>query len=348
MSVGQVKKTGVWYCQYRVPGKKSPVKKYFGKGEEGKRSAKLFDYDIKKSKVEKRSIHRDEMNLTDLAKVYVKQEKARGRSLEYLRLIVAKVNNEWHPILDSKPISQLKPEDFLAVHALYADKSVATQNRYMDYLNIIFNFGVGMDLIDMNPMKKWWSKMRQTEKPRNLDHLTLDDFRKLYDVSPPHLQWTLDIMWELGARPGPSELFGLMWKDIDWKRNTIRVRGTKTKSSDRIIPINDDFKERLKAKQVEAKTDYLIEYKGKSVKGVRSAFRSAKKRAGLHESVCMYTIRHLFASEAIKSGGDAKAVATLLGHASLRMVIGTYYHLLAGEKRSAIEKKPKLLKQPPQ
>ncbi|BCS88174.1 tyrosine-type recombinase/integrase [Pseudodesulfovibrio sediminis] len=263
MSVGQVKKTGSWYCQYRIPGRKSPVKKYFGKGAEDKKAAKLFDYDIKKSKVEKRSIHRDEMNLTDLAKEYVAQEKAKGRSLDYLRFIAAKVNNDWHPILDSKPISQLRPKDFLQAHALYADNAVATRNRYMDYLNIIFNFGVRMEYIDKNPMKKWWSEMKQPEKPRNLEHLTLTDFRKLYKVSPPHLQWTLDIMWELGARPGPSELFGLMWKDIDWERNTIRVRGTKTKSSDRIIPVTDEFKERLRIKRSEAQTNYLIRVQGK-------------------------------------------------------------------------------------
>ncbi|XXJ20797.1 tyrosine-type recombinase/integrase [Desulfovibrio caledoniensis] len=343
MSVGQMKKTGVWYCQYRVAGRKSPVKEYFGKGEEGKKAAKLRDLDVKKSKVEKRAVHRDEMTLTDLAKEYVAQEKAKGRSLDYLRFIAAKVNNDWHPILDGKPISQLKAKDFLAVHALYADNSVATQNRYMDYLNIIFNFGVRMEYIDKNPMKTWWAEMKQPEQPRNLDHFRLEDFRKLYEVSPPHLKWTLDIMWELGARPGPSELFGLKWKDIDWARNTIRVRGTKTRSSDRIIPITDEFKERLKSKRDEAQTDYLIEYKGKRVKSVKTAFNSAKKRAGLDASVCMYTIRHLFASEALTNGADAKAMANLLGHTSLRMIMGTYYHEIEGEKRNAIQRKPRLI-----
>jgi len=344
MSVGQVKKTGVWYCQYRVPGKKSPVKEYFGKGEEAKRAAKLRDLDVKKSKVEKRAIHRDEMNLTDLAKEYVAQEKAKGRSLSYLRFIAKKVNDEWHPILDGKPISQLKPKDFLAVHALYSGKAVATRNRYMDYLNIIFNFGVGMELIEENPMKKWWSKMRQTEHPRNLDHFTAEDYRKLHEASPLHLQWTLDVMWELGARPGPSELFSLMWKDIDWERNTIRVRGTKTKSSDRIIPITDEFKDRLKTKLTEAQTDFLIEYRGKPIKSVKSAFNNARKRAGLHKSVCMYTIRHLFTSMTLAEGADAKAVASILGHSSLRMIMGTYYHEIEGEKRNAIAHKPKLIK----
>lgn len=344
MSVGKVKKTGVWYCQYRIPNKKSPVKEYFGKGEEGKKAAKLRDLDVRKSKVKKRAVHREDMNLTELTKEYVKQEKAKGRPLDYLRFIAAKVNNDWHPILDSKPISQLKPNDFLQVHALYSENAVATQNRYMDYLSIIFNFGVSMEYIPENPMKKWWSKMKQPEEPRNIDHLKLDDFRKLYEVSPPHLQWTLDIMWELGVRPGPSELFSLMWKDIDWERNIISVRGTKTEASKRDIPINDDFKERLKIKRSEAQTDYLIEYKGKRVKGVRSAFRSAKKRAGLHESVCMYTIRHLFASEAIRSGGDARAVANLLGHSSLRMIMDVYYHEIEGEQRNVIECKPKLIK----
>ncbi|BCS88173.1 tyrosine-type recombinase/integrase [Pseudodesulfovibrio sediminis] len=77
---------------------------------------------------------------------------------------------------------------------------------------------------------------------------------------------------------------------------------------------------------------------------MRSAFRSAKKRAGLDKSVCMYTIRHLFTSEAITNGADAKAVANLLGHSSLRMIMGVYYHEIEGEKRNAIARKPKLIK----
>ena len=56
----------------------------------------------------------------------------------------------------------------------------------------------------------------------------------------------------------------------------------------------------------------------------------------------MYTVRHLFTSLSLAEGADAKAVASILGHSSLRMIMGTYYHEIEGEKRNAIERKPKL------
>jgi len=284
------------------------------------------------------------MHLDELAQLYINHEKRKKRDKSYLNLIGDKLNKEWLPVLAEKSIIQLKPKDFEKVHALYDGKAVSTQNRYMDYLNIIFNFGVRMEYIDRNPMKKWWADVKQPEKTRNIEHLPLEDFRKLYKVAPPHLQWAFDVMWALGARPGPTELFGLMWKDVNWDDDEIRIRGTKTKSSDRVIPINEGFRERLKAKHAEAQTDYLIEFRGKRIKSVKSAFNSAKKRAEIDESVCMYTIRHLFTSSMLAKGADAKAVANMLGHTSLRMIMGTYYHEIEGEKRNAIKNKPKLIK----
>ncbi|MFW5489061.1 MAG: tyrosine-type recombinase/integrase [Desulfovibrio sp.] len=343
MSVGQIKTTGVWYCQYRVAGKKSPVKEYFGKGTEGKKAAKLRDLEVRKAKIKKLPVNKSDMHLDELAQLYINHEKRKKRDKSYLSLIGDKLNKEWLPILAEKSIMQLNPKDFEKVHMLYDGKAVSTQNRYMDYLNIIFNFGVRMDYIDKNPMKKWWAEMKQPEQSRNLDYFSLSDFRKLYDVSPPHLQWTFDVMWSLGARPGPSELFGLMWKDVNWHDNEIRIRGTKTHASDRVIPINDGFKERLKAKYAEAQTDYLIEFRGRRIKSVKSAFNSSKKRVGLDKSVCMYTIRHLFTSETLAKGADAKAVANMLGHTSLRMIMNTYYHETNDERRRAIEVKPELL-----
>lgn len=343
MSVGQVKKTGVWYCQYRIAGKKSPVKEYFGKGTEGKKAAQLRDLEVRKAKIKKLPVNRSDMHLDELAQLYINHEKRKKRDKSYLNLIGDKLNKEWLPKLANKPIMQLKPKDFEQVHTEYDHLATSTQNRYMDYLNIIFNFGVRMEYIDKNPMKKWWAEMKQPEQSRNLEHFSLADFRKLYEVSPPHLQWTFDVMWALGARPGPSELFGLMWKDVNWHDNEIRIRGTKTKASDRVLPITATFKELLKAKHAEAQTDSLIEFRGKRIKSVKSAFNSAKKRAGLDKSVCMYTIRHLFTSSMLAKGADAKAVANMLGHTSLRMIMNTYYHETNDERRRAIEVKPKLL-----
>jgi len=341
MSVGQIKSTGIWYCQYRKAGKQSPVKEYFGAGAAGKKQAVLRDLEIKTLKQKGEEIRTGDMYLDELAQLYLNHEKRKGRNKTYLTQIRDKLNKEWLPLLSDVPVGKLTFRHFEKVHMLYDAKAVGTQNRYMDYLNIIFNFGVRFEYIDKNPMAKWWREVKKPEKPRDLT-IDLEDFKRLYSHAAPHLQWALEVMWELGVRPGRTELFGLMWKDVNWANDAIRVRGTKTRLSDRVIPISTQFKQRLEEKHKQARTKYLIEYRGRHLLSVRRSFQTAKEAAKIEGKLCMYSIRHLYTSVLLANGADAKAVAGILGHTSLRMIMHTYYHELNGERRKAIESKPTL------
>ncbi len=309
--------------------------------------AKLRDLEIKTLKCRGEEIHSMEMKLDELAQIYIQYKKRKFKNSRiihgdlHLKLLASKLNNEWLPMLATVPIMQLTANDFERVHALYDGKAVATQNRYMDYLNTMLNYGVRLEYIDKNPMANWWRQARQRETPRELI-ISLDEFRCLYKHAPPHLQWVLEVMWETGARPGITELFSLMWKDVNWDAKTLRIRGTKTYSSDRVIPISEDFKQRLTEKRKEAQTEYLIEYKSKPIKGVKTSLTKTKKRANVHEKLCLYHLRHLFTSTMLANGADIRAVAGLLGHTSPQMIIRTYYHELSGERKRAIHCKPAL------
>lgn len=348
MSVGKVKGTGNWYCQYRVEGKKSPVKEYFSKGEAGKKAAVDRDLEIKSLKNNGKEIHPSSMRLDELGQLYINykarllRRKRLVQGKEHLKLLVSKLNNDWLPLLSTMPIERLKPSHFEQVHALYDGKSVATQNRYMDYLNTLLNYGVKLGHIKKNPMADWWRSTRQKESSRDLV-LTLDEFRSLYDHAAPHLQWVLEVMWETGARPGVSELFSLKWDDVNWDAKTLHIRGTKTRQSNRTIPISDKFKQRLSQKFEEAQTEYVLEYRGKRLKGVRRSLIRAKKAAKIDDKLCLYHIRHLFTTTMLANGADIKAVAALLGHSSPQMIFKVYYHLIEEKKEEAIRNKPALV-----
>ena len=47
-------------------------------------------------------------------------------------------------------------------------------------------------------------------------------------------------------------------------------------------------------------------------------------------------MRHSFATEAIRGGADLKAVAEILGHANLTMILTHYQHTIREQKRTAM------------
>ncbi len=337
MSVNQ-DKNGYWFCQYRVPEKKSPIKEYFGKGENGKTQAKLRDLAVREAKLTIGEVSRYQMRLDELAQMYYTHKKrTKGPDDQLLRLI----NDDWLPLLCSKPIDRLGPADFQKLGDLYDHHSPCTFNRYLQYLMILINWGVKHKYIEENPMKIWFSDVKREEPTRQM-LLDEEKTRKLYEVSPPHLQCVIKVMVNTGARPGKSELFSLKWEDLDCELNKLRIRGTKTKNSDRWVDISPDFCEELKEWRKKAKTPYVLEYRGKKLGSVKNALNNALERAELTKDIVLYHLRHLYASTLIRNGVDIGAVADLMGHTSARMLFKTYYHAFEDAKKAAALKVPKI------
>lgn len=171
--------------------------------------------------------------------------------------------------------------------------------------------------------------------------LTLEDLKAIKQASAPHLSWAIEVAYALGVRPGASELLALKWTDVDWQHSQVQVYGRKTNQL-RIVPVREAFLGKLREMKAKAQTGFVVEYQGRPVKKIARAFKAACKRAGINYDVTAYSIRHLFATNALSNGADLAAVSKLLGHASIQMTANTYYHLLEKEKRRAISLLPPL------
>jgi integrase len=336
MSIHQ-KPDGRWYVSYRDDHGNQHIK-VFGRGDAAKKLAKSFDYEIKSHKSSGREIVGPSgVYFDDLAQSYVKHSEANGRSERWLKELVNLLNKKIIPFLSSKPVDRLESTDILKVVEHLGDISQTTKNRYIDYLRSIFRFGLKHRLTHKNPLEHW---SKNKEKPRQ-SLLTIDDLKKIYDKAEPHLKWIIEVQWNLGTRPGASELLRIQWDHIDFERNIVRVYASKTKSW-REIPIKDEFRDRLLYMKRSAKTQFIIEYNGKPINKIRRSFKTACKKACILYDVRMYDLRHLFASALLSGGGDLAAVSKLLGHSSTKMTSDVYYHLLHGEKRRAVNLLPSI------
>jgi len=274
----------------------------------------------------------------ELGQCYIDMLRSKGTAIKWITDVKRLINVHFLPVLCHIPVSELTILDIIKVSERFKDNSPYTQNRYMGALKSIFNFCYQLDMITTNPMKSWKNlKQRQRDV-----YLTVQDLNKIYKEAPDHLKWIIEVEWELGTRPGVSELFSLKWSDVDFDNDFIRVRGTKTATSKRNIPLTPNFKERLLKMKEKATTDYLIEFKGKPIGSCKTTFLKTARKVGITYPLRMYDIRHLFASTMLANGGDLKAVSKLLGHASTVMTANVYYHELKGEKATALTRKPAL------
>ncbi|NJB67538.1 integrase [Desulfobaculum xiamenense] len=324
---------------YRVQGKKSPVREYFGRGKTGEQTAKIRAAELNLSKTKGETLGRTstDIYLDELAQVYLDDAKRRGVSEYWRKEFTALLNTTILPALSSRPVDQISFADIVRMADGWG-KSVATTNRYLGYLRAVFRFGLDQDITTVNPLRKW-RKAKETTK-RDF-RLTMEDFERIRAKAMPHLAIAMEIELMTWARPGPTELFKLHKRDIDPEAKTIRIRGTKTPTSDRLMHLDGDEVCRLLEITSLSKSGYLIEYAGAPVKQIARSWAAAVEAAGITYHVTPYDIRHLGISEALRAGADLAAVSQMAGHADISTTQRKYYHCLKGEKARAATLKAK-------
>lgn len=142
-----------------------------------------------------------------------------------------------------------------------------------------------------------------------------------------------------------AELFRITWDDVRLESRTILIRSAKKGGlTFREIPIIDDaFLGQLALWRNQDQGDgYVIHYKRKPIKSIKTAWKAAKRRAGVTRRLRMYDCRHAFASELLAKGGDLKAVSEMLGHSDVSMTTKIYQHTSRALLEKTIKNMPSL------
>ena len=178
-----------------------------------------------------------------------------------------------------------------------------------------------------------------------------------------------------GLRPG--ELFALQLADVDLEKGYIDVNKTlvyqkylddncktfhveppKTKQSYRKVPINSvcriylekqfELKRVIASKRPKQQNDYLFVTKfntplnsqiySDSIKAVIRQINLTRAYDNQFEVFSGHTFRHTFATRCFEAGVEAKVVQSYLGHASLKMTMDLYTHVMDDKSSLDIEK----------
>ncbi|MCB2215128.1 MAG: site-specific integrase [Desulfobulbaceae bacterium] len=132
-----------------------------------------------------------------------------------------------------------------------------------------------------------------------------------------------------------SELFRLIWSDIDFEKRTVLIRAPKGNKTMK-IPLSDNAIDVLK--EIDRKEGVESVFPGRDGterKDFKGPWNRIKVIAGIPNSFRLHDIRHHFATTLINEGVDLYTVGQLLTHKSTSTT-KRYAHLRDGTMREAI------------
>ena len=118
-----------------------------------------------------------------------------------------------------------------------------------------------------------------------------------------------------------SEALAINYDDVDYINMRIHIKGTKTISADRYIPITKDIEKILNKAGV--KSGRFFPY---SVNAVKCAFKRLKAQYNLPYT--LHSLRHTYATRLIEAGASMKYVQVVLGHKDYKVTANTYVDVL--------------------
>ncbi len=233
------------------------------------------------------------------------------------------------------------------------------------YANAVLSAALGQAvrwrLIPANPTRD--VELPRRASTRTMRALAPEECAAFLRAATGHrLEALLVLLIGTGLRPG--EALGLRWNDLDLDRGTLRVERTlgrrqkgeawrfeepKTAGSRRTMPLPASVTRALvahrkaqAAERLQAGATYLSDLDlvfATSIgaplderKVVNRVFKPLLATAELPETVRLYDLRHTAATLMLASGAQVRTVADRLGHASAKMTLDVYAHVLQPQR----------------
>ncbi len=331
---------GRWIVYYRVPGRKSKKREYYGRGMEGQRKARQRDKELsgQKKKLDRRESTLAFYKLADaysIAKESSITESTRSSMMYKLDRVIG-------PEIGQTAVGYLTPyriDQFVAKRLKSVKKT--TVHRDLSVIQAILRWAVKREYIARNPLEGY-------EMPKRDDLIirpaTVAEIKALLTHSPEHLKRALTICAYTGARPGLVEVFSLTYESVNWLDKSITIKSAeKGGLKFREIPLHPRFLAQLKAwHKADGHNDYIIMFNGEPIKSIKTAFKRAKEKAGINLKLPLYSLRHFFVTAILKRGGDLKTTSNMAGHSRISTTTDIYQSIDTDMARSAIAKLPSL------
>lgn len=318
---------------------------------------------------------RQEISIDDWFKKWIDIYKKKSVRPNTLREYTHIYNKNISPFMGNRKINSIVKSDIQwLIDKAYEDHyKYERQNKIKVILSDMFERALEDDIVSRNPCK---GVIIRTEKQVKAKALTVEEQYVFFEFCKNTFYDNLfNIAVNTGLRPG--ELFALTKDDIDLKngfidvnktlvyqkyltdeRKTFHIEPPKTKQSYRKVPINSvcreylerqiDLKDIVSKKRPKEQNDFLFVTTFNTPlnsviysDAIRSIIRKINDTRSLNDTFQFFsghTFRHTFATRCFENGIQAKVVQSYLGHASLKMTMDLYTHVLEDKLSTDIEK----------
>ncbi|HEV7642529.1 MAG TPA: tyrosine-type recombinase/integrase [Pyrinomonadaceae bacterium] len=318
MTVSKRKSTGSWTCDFYYNGQRIQRTLKFArtKKEAEQAEAVIMNQVFQQAYgLDKKPDKRFEDFIVE---TFLPYSEANKKSF-YLDVLICRVLVD---AFKGKTLRQITPpviesfkQKFLATPTKFGRKRSKTSvNYHLSILSKIFSLAVDADLIESNPSFKVKKLKNNNQRERVLSD---DEESRLFDsLGENHLVKNIvTAALHTGMRRG--EIFNLRWFDVDFKRELIQVRESKS-GKKRLVPMNATVKELLT--RLERNSEYVFpspKTNGK-LTDIKHSLTRALKVAQIEE-FCFHDLRHTAASRMADAGADAFTLMKILGHSDIRM-----------------------------
>ena len=233
------------------------------------------------------------------------------------------------------------------------DIAPATQLKRYSHLSTFLSWSQGQSLLRTNPL----NEVERPQPPQKLPKaITVDELQKLCDtleadykakrkknwIRKGQLIWRIPLFWfafYTGMRG--EELARLRWQDIDRTKRLIYIRKQKN-NKEQTIPLNQKADEVLCGIEEGRPNEYVFQSPGGDPEERKSrwfrentstAFREARKEAGLREELSFHSLRHGFCTALAEAGKSAVVIKEAARHADISTSM-RYIHM-ANERLKA-------------
>lgn len=257
---------------------------------------------------------------------------------------------EGKKLLDIKKIDIEYYLKYLSEYEYKNGKTLSTNTiiKHYDLLKMIFAAAIDDELIEKNPVFK-------IRRPKKHDFLcevySIQEVRMLLQEVKKNKKLEIPIVLAifLGLRRG--EICGLKWKHIDFIKNSISIKETRTvagskiikksvksKKSIRIMYLSNGLKNILWMELQNVKQKYpdknfreeyiCVDEKGKALRPgyISDGFKSILDKTNL-KRIRLHDLRHTCASIANDNKATLHDISNFLGHSSVTITSQIYIHL---------------------
>jgi integrase len=351
-------KTGTtyWACATAPGERRAQWKKIGDVGvQEARRKRDEFAYQVKTGQLPATSRRRSVRDLADewfarLDKLEREGELRSRTVTSYKGGIAHHVLPQWR----SRDIRSINAEDLVAWHERQRASGAADWSICARWMSVrgLLNHATRMGYIPANPCDALTRRERPKPGRPKARFLSESEIRAVFQHSDGDARLVHATLIFSGVRV--SEALGLIWDDIDFKEQVIRVRfqmsrkgertPVKTGAGRRDVIMMDELALMLRERKLAARFsggDDLVIGNGVGrtlgYTRLRRAFSVAANEACIRGAT-PHTCRHTFASILIAQGSSIEFVSDQLGHASTKTTWDIYVHLFRARDQAAAAK----------